>query len=185
MDNTGHIFSFIFSTRQEKRHLHGSQELSITVISSAWCLKKNLQSAVNITRMQLTHKHSPLNWASILVDKALKTHCVISLDQTMHTVKPVNQTIQAHMKEREMKDRGVNLRCKHTYKCWWICIVYPLSMLARNKAISWYPFSLICKQPYAQYETSLTSRLLLMQGTAESETCILSSLWRNGSSAGS
>lgn len=47
MDSTGHIFSFIFSTLQEKRHLHGSQELSITVISSAWCLKKNLQSAVN------------------------------------------------------------------------------------------------------------------------------------------
>lgn len=84
-----------------------------------------------------------------------------------------------------MKDWGVNLRYEHTYKCWWICIVYPFSVVPRNKAILWYPFSLICKQLYGQYETPLTARLLPRQDTAESETCSLGSLRRNGSSAGS
>lgn len=61
--------------------------------------------------------------------------------------------------------------------------MYCLSIVARNKPILLYPFSLIHKQPNEQHETPLTARLLLMQDTPESEACILSCLWRTGLSA--
>ena len=178
MGTTGHIFSFIFNTFQENHHLHGSQELTVTVIS-AWYLRKKLQSAVNIhlysvnpkTLLSRLRMHSGRESFKNSLCDLYASECAY-----LETSESDCSNQCERKKERKLKDKGVNQRCIHTYKkCWWVCIVYPFSMVTRNKAILLY-FFLIYKQPYEQHRTSLTARLLLMQDKAESETHILSSL---------